>query len=254
MAWSNSQLENSHNYIQMLFPLPEGSPYNWEAPVIDLETMKAFRARRELRERLRMSFERMLTFYGFTTSTHAKVEGGGEKSVEVNKGQEQEQSTTEATSVTATTTVQLTQQNTKDAEASPAASADDLTTHNAKAATTNSGTEALHSNTTVPAFPPSYRIAPGPNWPTASSNWCVRFDHNHLRITRILRCLRVLGLQTECDAFFAELTRVYEDPAVRIGNRTMVYWRRAVERPLHLAPDDDECEWLREWEEGEGRE
>jgi hypothetical protein len=35
LAWSNSQLENSHNYIQMLFPLPEGSPYNWSAPVID---------------------------------------------------------------------------------------------------------------------------------------------------------------------------------------------------------------------------
>ncbi|KAJ4376536.1 hypothetical protein N0V86_006649 [Didymella sp. IMI 355093] len=74
LAWPNNQLENSHNYIQMLFPLPEGSPFNFAAPVIDLETMKAFRANSELRQRLRTSFERMLTFYGFTTSIHPEPE------------------------------------------------------------------------------------------------------------------------------------------------------------------------------------
>jgi hypothetical protein len=30
LAWPDSKLESSHNYIQMLFPLPEGSPYNSE--------------------------------------------------------------------------------------------------------------------------------------------------------------------------------------------------------------------------------
>jgi len=30
LAWPDSRLEASHNYIQMLFPLPEGSPYNSE--------------------------------------------------------------------------------------------------------------------------------------------------------------------------------------------------------------------------------
>jgi hypothetical protein len=28
----------------------------------------------------------------------------------------------------------------------------------------------------------------------------------------------------------------------------MMYWRRAVERPLYLAPDDEEVDWLRRWE------
>ena len=30
LAWPDSKLESSHDYIQMLFPLPEGSPYNSE--------------------------------------------------------------------------------------------------------------------------------------------------------------------------------------------------------------------------------
>jgi hypothetical protein len=30
LAWPDSKLESLHNYIQMLFPLPEGSPFNSE--------------------------------------------------------------------------------------------------------------------------------------------------------------------------------------------------------------------------------
>jgi hypothetical protein len=30
LSWNDTKLEASHNYIQMLFPLPEGSPYNSE--------------------------------------------------------------------------------------------------------------------------------------------------------------------------------------------------------------------------------
>jgi len=33
LAWPDSRLEASHNYVQMLFPLPEGSPYNSEVSV-----------------------------------------------------------------------------------------------------------------------------------------------------------------------------------------------------------------------------
>ena len=73
-------------------------------------------------------------------------------------------------------------------------------------------------------------------------------NHNHLRITRILRCLRVLGLQEECDVFFAALKRVYDDPSINIGPRSLEFWTRAVERPLYMAPDDEECGWLEVWE------
>ena len=87
------------------------------------------------------------------------------------------------------------------------------------------------------------------NWRTASKNWAGYMDHNHLRITRIIRCLRVLGLQRESKAFFAALKRVAEDAKIRISNRSVEYWTRAAELPLHIPPSegDDECEWLKEW-------
>ncbi|KAF1364513.1 hypothetical protein EJ07DRAFT_100101 [Lizonia empirigonia] len=221
LAWNNSQLENSHNYIQMLFPLPEGSPYNWEAPVIDLEAMEAFRARSELRQRLRMSFKRMLTFYGFITSIHP------EESEE--------------------------KQETEESHVPPATSGVDAVAHDTNTLTNTTETpsnlaERPKSSSTSQASPFEYLVVCGPNWRKASRNWCVRFDHNHLRITRILRCLRVLGLQTECDAFFTALKDVYNDPSVSISERTMEFWTRAVERPLYIAPDNDEVEWLKMWE------
>lgn len=228
LEWSNNQLENSHNYIQMLFPLPEGSPYNWEAPVIDSETMKAFRANIGLRQRLRRSFERMLTFYGFTTSFHPEV-SEVKKDVVVDKLEQQEQETT----------------------AGPPEDKEEATTQSPKTTPTTGpppADAAPPKPKSTSQSPFGYYVVRGPNWRRASRNWCVRMDHNHLRITRILRCLRVLGLQTECDAFFAALKRVHADPAVSIGDRSMEYWTRAVERPLYIAPDNDKIEWLKTWE------
>jgi hypothetical protein len=66
-------------------------------------------------------------------------------------------------------------------------------------------------------------------------------DHNHLRITRIIRSLRVLGLEEEALAFFHALKRVQESSI--ISPRSLMYWSRATFRPLNLAPDvesDDE--------------
>jgi hypothetical protein len=240
LAWPNSQLENSHNYIQMLFPLPEGSPFNYAAPIIDLETMKAFRSNSELRQRLRASFERMLTFYGFTTSIHPEPEIEKEEDA---KQQNHDAGTTEEAPNAAPAT-------TKTEEGNPEIQVP---------ATATSGTTTETATTVKPepsapklahqAFPFGYYVVRGPNFRKASRNWAVRMDHNHLRITRILRCLRVLGLQKECDAFFAALKRVYDDPSIHIGPRSLEFWTRAVERPLYIAPDNEECDWLRAWEE-----
>ena len=62
--WPDERLEAVHDFIQWLFPLPEPSPVNPLAPVLDRETVEAFAARPELRENLRVSFLRMLRFYG----------------------------------------------------------------------------------------------------------------------------------------------------------------------------------------------
>jgi hypothetical protein len=58
-------------------------------------------------------------------------------------------------------------------------------------------------------------------------------DHNHLRITRIIRSLRVLGLEDEAHAFRAAL----EENGTHTSNRSREFWRRAAERSLNLRPD-----------------
>ena len=64
LRWPDERLEQVHDFIQWLFPLPEPSPVNPLAPVLDRETIAAFAARPELRANLRASLERMLRFYG----------------------------------------------------------------------------------------------------------------------------------------------------------------------------------------------
>lgn len=229
LSWSDVQLERCHNYIQMLFPLPEGSLFNWEAPVITPEVLIAFRSRKELRDSLRRSFERMLNFYGFVAYAKAeedeKPEGGQDAEVEGDAG-------TEATS-----------DNTASAIDESKDERESSTWQNPADAPSASNQQTQHDSSI------DYSVIRGPNWPEASRNWAVYFDHNHLRITRILRCLRVLGLETESDAFFVALRGVFEDPNININQRSMMYWHRAVARPLYIAPDDDRCAWLKKWED-----
>ncbi|KAH6713616.1 opioid growth factor receptor conserved region-domain-containing protein [Leptodontidium sp. MPI-SDFR-AT-0119] len=154
LGWNANKLESAHDYIQIVFPLPEASAVQWSAPTINRQVFDAFRARPELRDRLKDSFQKILWFYGFELAD-------GEDGVKVRKG---------------------------------------------------------------------------PNYDNHSDNWDVRFDHNHLRITRIIRCLRVLGLENEAQAFYAAL----EQNARRVSSRSREYWRRAAERTLNLRPDLDD--------------
>ena len=175
LAWDDSQLEHSHNYIQVLFPLPEGSLYNFSAPVVDRRVFEAFRSRPELQDTLRLSFKRILKFYGFSLKDNTD---GSEPEV-----------------------VKL------------------------------------------------------PSFSTVSRHWVTRFNHNHLRITRIIRSLRVLGLEREAEAFFVALKQVYDECNGRIGQKSMLFWSRAISRPLFLAPEDEEDEgnrvdFLYEFERG----
>ncbi len=163
LNWSDRDIEYCHNYIQTLFPLPEGSPFNLEAPIIDRRTFDAFHARPELRDRLRDSLNRMLAFYGFQIST------------------------TQSENVKQTLVVE-----------------------------------------------------PSAQFSKKAKNWVQRFNHNHLRITRIIRSLRVLGLEEEAAAFYSALERMCEeDDHCRIGAKSRMFWQRAAKRPLYLAPDDE---------------
>jgi hypothetical protein len=51
--------------IQILFPLPEGSAFNFQSPIINKEVFNAFRARDDLRNSFQRGFVRITAFYGF---------------------------------------------------------------------------------------------------------------------------------------------------------------------------------------------
>lgn len=62
-SWDNYQLERTHDYIQWMFPTTTPSQYNLDAPLIDQETIDAFRNSSELQSYLTTSsfiFERFL--------------------------------------------------------------------------------------------------------------------------------------------------------------------------------------------------
>ena len=50
------------------------------------------------------------------------------------------------------------------------------------------------------------------------------FDHNYLRITRILKCLMTFGLIDEAQAFYECLRQIYREESDQIGGETFQYW------------------------------
>jgi hypothetical protein len=143
VAWDDHALEDIHDFIQWLFPLPERSGANPAAPVLDAATIAAFRPSAEMRARLRTSLERMLLFYGLAWA------------------------------------------------------ADD------------------------------HAVVRAENFAERAQNWLWPGNHNHLRLTRILRSLRVLGLGAESAALFATLDEIYREFPDRISERTFAFWRDA---------------------------
>ncbi|KAK6218105.1 hypothetical protein LQW54_002854 [Pestalotiopsis sp. IQ-011] len=168
LEWPDQELEHHHDYIQILFPLPEGSLFA-NAPIIDEETYLYWREHEELKRNLRRAFDRMLAFYGLQWAQTEGEDGQSEHIVE-----------------------------------KPGAKAN-------------------------------------------LNNWVTPMDHNHLRITRIIRSLRVLGLNAEATAFHQALGDI-SDKYGRIGARSRDFWKRALEQPLHVAPDGTRVPWLKKYE------
>ncbi len=150
--WPDNLLEANHDFIQWMFPLVEPSSVHPEAPTLDQETIRAFKARADLQENLRNSFLRMLAFYGFEKQT--------------------------------------------------------------------------------PDGPAIRRSAA---FAEQSSEWLWPGNHNHLRITRIIKSLRLLGLEAEAKAFFKCLSELYAEETgrgiPRITATTFQFWSSAAEDP-----------------------
>jgi hypothetical protein len=74
-------------------------------------------------------------------------------------------------------------------------------------------------------------VVEGPRFAVASRNWLHAGNHNHLRLTRILRSLRVLGLEGEAAALWEALRGLYERETAAgrrtITQETFAFWRQA---------------------------
>jgi hypothetical protein len=65
----------------------------------------------------------------------------------------------------------------------------------------------------------------------SSNHWITPGNHNHLRITRILKCLTLLGLESQAREFFEWLSVIYRQecrkPHPGITARSYQFWSRA---------------------------
>jgi hypothetical protein len=147
LAWDDDRLEAVHDFIQWLFPLPEPSGANPNAPILDPATIETFRASLAMRDRLRASYDRMLKFYGLCL---------------------------------------------------------------------------------IPKKSPLV-IERAPDFAARAQNWLWPMNHNHLRLTRILRSTLLLGLEAESKALFHALNSIYREFPDRIPARTHAFWSNAAQ-------------------------
>lgn len=80
----------------------------------------------------------------------------------------------------------------------------------------------------------THEVVQGKDFEERSKAWRTQFDHNHLRITRILRCLSLFGLNNEALAFNQYL-QTFKDKNI-INEESFTYWENAaqpIERPTH---------------------
>lgn len=67
------------------------------------------------------------------------------------------------------------------------------------------------------------------NFAARADNWLRPMNHNHLRLTRILRSTLLLGLEPESKALFHALNAIYREYPTRISARTHAFWSSATE-------------------------
>ena len=71
-------------------------------------------------------------------------------------------------------------------------------------------------------------IAPAPSFNERAKHWVTRGNHNHLRLTRILRSLDLLGLHQEAEALQAGLIDIAARIEGGVSSETLRFWRQAL--------------------------
>lgn len=141
-GWNDVDLEEVHDYVQWMFPLPEPNWFNPDAPLLT-DDIAAFRDDPQLQANLRKSFDRFLSFLGL-----ARTEDG--------------------------------------------------------------------------------RVIEGNNFAARVPDVWACFNHNWLRLTRVLRSLKLLGLEAEAQALYDRLEAFYRGGKFPIPPDTLQYWTEAV--------------------------
>ncbi|MDB5309685.1 MAG: opioid growth factor receptor [Gemmataceae bacterium] len=77
LGWDDEELENRHNFIQILFPTFERSGVTPRAPTLTTEDVEAFHQDDALRANLARAFDRMLSFYGLVRDPQSGEIGRG---------------------------------------------------------------------------------------------------------------------------------------------------------------------------------
>ena len=75
-SWDDEELEVVHDWVQWLFPLPEPSRFNPDAPLLAEEDIATFRSDEGMKANLRRSFRRFLSFLGFEITPAGEVVEG----------------------------------------------------------------------------------------------------------------------------------------------------------------------------------
>ncbi len=75
--------------------------------------------------------------------------------------------------------------------------------------------------------PAGIAIERAPDFAARAHNWLWPMNHNHLRLTRILRSTLLLGLDAESKALFRALNALYREYPDRIPSRTHAFWSSA---------------------------
>jgi hypothetical protein len=69
LKWSDEELEKTHDYIQWMFPLPEPSQFNHDAPVLNEFEIELFKSSAFLRKKLSESVVKFTSFLESTSKT-----------------------------------------------------------------------------------------------------------------------------------------------------------------------------------------
>ena len=132
LAASNEEWEDSHSFIQWVFPLKEASLYNPNAPLLTEEDIVEFSSNKEIRKNVETMFIRALDFF----------------------------------------------------------------------------------------FPQDLEEIIKPAWVT-------EIDHNHLRITRVINSLKLMGFKTLSITFFNRVMKVVDMYPDAINSNTLDFWHQA---------------------------